>query len=240
MKRPLAPIALTLWLAACSADELAQQVKSQPCSPGGTLSCTCSDGSKGTTTCNADGTSVAACTSCGAAVSASGPGVGGGGPGSGGQGGSAGQPNGGSGAYTPEPGGPAHPPSAVYPNDPTPDGFAIVQQVAQAHPDWLLNSCKDKGGNNEFMNEVARRLRQLDTRWGLNWKRGVVGDLSQDVVDYHYGADPSDGSTNVYIIDMITDHCGSNPKAGWIDVTKATLDGNTVGKWTLAGQNLGP
>ena len=27
----------------------------------------------------------------------------------------------------------------------------------------------------------------MDPRWGLNWKRGRVGDMSQDVVDYYYG-----------------------------------------------------
>jgi hypothetical protein len=94
------------------------------------------------------------------------------------------------------------------------------------------------GGNNEFLYEVVRRLRQQDDRWGLNWKRGVVGDLSQDVVDYHYGDGVSEESTDVYIIDIIVGHCGDTPEAGWIDVTQATLDANTVGMWTLAGQDL--
>jgi hypothetical protein len=127
------------------------------------------------------------------------------------------------------------------PNDPplpAPDRFEIVQQVAAEHPDWLKNSCVEDGGTNDFLFEVARRLRQQDDRWGLNWKRGVVGDLSQDVVDYHYGEGEREESTDVHIIDMIVGHCGDDPQPGWLDVTQATLDANTVGKWTLAGQDL--
>ena len=177
----------------------------------------------------------------GATGGAAGTTVTGGAAGEGGSaGGTTGGTGGGSGGYTPEPGGPAHPPVAVYPNDPAPDGYTIVQQVAAEHPDWLLHSCLDEGGSNEFIFEVARRLRTQDTRWGLNWKRGVVNDLSQDVVDYHYGADPSEGSTNVYIIDIIVGHCGPDPQPGWLDQTEATLQAGTVGMWTLAGQNLGP
>ncbi len=136
-----------------------------------------------------------------------------------------------------EPGEPAGPPQAVPPAPP-PDGYAVVEQVALEHPDWLAGSCVDTGGNNEFLFEVVRRLRQQDDRWGLNWKRGVIGDMSQDVVDYHHGASVSEESTDVYIIDVIVGHCGDKPQAAWIDVTQATLDADTVGMWTLAGQSL--
>lgn len=243
----------------CSDDE----ASATPCTPGQVLVCMCSDGSPGKTTCLPGGAAVGPCTGCATDGGAGAGGTGGTGgvggwPATGGTGatageagsgatggsagsaGSAGSGGTGAGGYTPEPGGPAHPPSAVFPHDPTPDGYSIVQQVAAERPDWLLESCVADGGNNEFLFEVVRRLRAQDTRWGLNWKRGVVGDLSQDVVDYHYGADPSEGSTNVYIVDMITGHCGPDPQPGWIDVTQATLEGNTVGMWTLAGQDLGP
>mgnify|MGYP000676868314 CR=1 FL=1 len=137
----------------------------------------------------------------------------------------------------PAPGEPSDPPQAVPPMPP-PDGAAIVEQVAAEHPDWLQNSCLDSGGTNDFIYEVVRRLRQQDDRWGLNWKRGVVGDMSQDVVDYHYGDGVSEGSTDVYILDVIVGHCGPTPSAGWIDVTQDTLDADTIGVWTLAGQDL--
>jgi len=137
----------------------------------------------------------------------------------------------------PLPGEPSGPPQAVPPMPP-PDGSAVVEQVAAEHPDWLQNSCLDSGGTNEFLFEVVRRLRQQDDRWGLNWKRGVIGDLSQDAIDYHHGDGVSEESTDVYIIDMIIGHCGPTPAAGWIDVTQATADANTIGMWTLAGQDL--
>ena len=121
---------------------------------------------------------------------------------------------------------------------PRPDAYSVVEQVALEHPDWLLNSCVDMGGTNDFLFEVVRRLRQQDDRWGLNWKRGVIGDLSQDIVDYHYGDGVREESTDVYIIDVIVGHCGPKPEAAWIDVTQATLDADTVGMWTLAGQDL--
>lgn len=135
---------------------------------------------------------------------------------------------------------PDDPPQAVWP-DPAPDGSAVVNAVAAEHPEWLTASCVEQGGNNEFLFEVVRRLRMQDDRWGLNWKRGVVGDMSQDVVDYHYGEGVSEESTDVYIIDIIGGHCPEDatpPQPAWIDVTQATLDGGTVGMWTLAGQPL--
>lgn len=132
---------------------------------------------------------------------------------------------------------PSGPPQAVPPAPP-PDASLVVEQTALDRPDLLAASCVETGGNNEFLFEVVRRLRELDDRWGLNWKRGVVGDLSQDVIDYHHGDGVSEGSTEVYIIDIIVGHCGDNPQAGWIDVTQETLDNMTVGMWTLAGQDL--
>jgi hypothetical protein len=135
---------------------------------------------------------------------------------------------------------PDNPPQAVWP-EPAPDGSAVVNAVAAEHPDWLMGSCVAQGGNNEFLFEVVRRLRMQDDRWGLNWKRGTIGDMSQDAIDYHYGEGVSEESTDVYIIDMIGGHCpedGTPPQAAWIDVTQATLDGGTVGMWTLAGQPL--
>lgn len=135
---------------------------------------------------------------------------------------------------------PDEPPQAVPPAPP-PDGSGVVDQVAAEHPDWLTGSCVDQGGTNDFLFEVVRRLRMQDDRWGLNWKRGVVGDLSQDAIDYQWGEGLSEGSTDVYIIDIIGGHCpedGTPPQAAWIDVTQATLDAGTIGMWTLAGEPL--
>ena len=115
---------------------------------------------------------------------------------------------------------------------PLPYLFELVEQVAAEDPTLIAESCQDTGGNWRFLDTVVDRLRRVDTRWGYNWKRGVVGDPSRDVVDYHYGAGADEDSEEVYIIDILVDHCGTNPHPGWTDVTQATLDGGTIGVWT--------
>jgi hypothetical protein len=119
---------------------------------------------------------------------------------------------------------------------PLPDESATVNALASERPDLLAASCLETGGNNDFLFELVRRLRAIDDRWGLNWKRGVVGDMSQDVVDYHFGHGEREGSTDVYIIDVIAGHCGDSPGPTWIDQTEATRKGGTIGMWTLAGR----
>jgi hypothetical protein len=129
----------------------------------------------------------------------------------------------------------APPPDVTAARPPLPDGSGVVRAVAAERPDLLRNSCVDMGGNNEFLFEVVRRLRRMDPRWGLNWKRGRVGDMSQDVVDYYYGpaGAPMEGSPDTYVVDMIGGHCGPTPSPAWIDVTGV---GGALALWTLAGR----
>lgn len=128
----------------------------------------------------------------------------------------------GAGPRTPDP-----PPGTILPMPSY--GPAVVNQMAAAYPGALRNSC----GNNEWLLRLVHALRQIDTRWGFNWKRGVVGDLSQDIVTYNFGPGADEGTTNVYIIDVIFSHCGRNPGPNWQDVTGATRAGGGVGRWTL-------
>lgn len=229
---------LCAWvvLAACTAEEprdpggVVDTGDALACIPGEQRACACPGGAPdGVQICADEGDRFEACMGC--------PGDGDGGTegGTGGTGGSSSSDDGTpppatSDGSTSEGGGP--------PIEGPPDEYDVVEQVAQEHPDWLLASCVKTGGNNEFLFEVVRRLRMIDPRWGLNWKRGMVGDLSQDVVDYHWGNGEPEESTEVFIIDIIVGHCGDDPQAGWIDVTQATADAGTVGMWTLAGQDL--
>jgi hypothetical protein len=119
---------------------------------------------------------------------------------------------------------------------PLPNMAWVVDEVAARHPAALRNSCQEHGGTWEFMDRLVDRLRQFDTRWGYNWKRGNVGDPSLDVVAYNYGAGRDEGTTNVYIIDVIVGHCGNNPGPGWIDQTDATVRGGGIGRWTGRGR----
>jgi len=98
--------------------------------------------------------------------------------------------------------------------------------------DWQ-NSCQDRLGERGWiwLDKLVDRLRTRDLRWGYNGKRGNPNDPSQDVVDYHYGAGPSDGSTQVYIIDVLLQHCGNAPSPAWIDQTDVTAASGTVGRF---------
>jgi hypothetical protein len=119
---------------------------------------------------------------------------------------------------------------------PLPDMGHVVDEVAAERPDLLADSCLDFGGSNDFLDLVVDRLRGTDDRWGYNWKRGNTGDMSQDVVDYHWGHGTREGSEEVYIIDMIVGHCGDDPQPGWLDVTQSTADSGTLGRWTGNGR----
>ena len=114
---------------------------------------------------------------------------------------------------------------------PLPNMYQVVVQVANEYPALLANSCQSHGGSWEFMDRLVDRLRTYDSRWGYNWKRGVTGDPSHDVVDYNWGNNADEGTTDVYIIDVISGHCGSSPQPSWIDVTPFGL-----GRWTGRGR----
>jgi hypothetical protein len=107
-----------------------------------------------------------------------------------------------------------------------------ARAVAARNPFLLAISC----GNYDFMFELVAELRLRDNtnRWGLNWKRGLIGDFSHDIVNYYYGPEGSNmrNDTRVWIYDMIGGHCGPNPNPFWQDQTRATAEAGTVGRWT--------
>jgi hypothetical protein len=99
---------------------------------------------------------------------------------------------------------------------------AVVEGMARAYPNDLYNSCREHGGNNVFMFRVLAALRQRSTRWGLNYKRGWYGDLSQDIVTFNPTNLPDDRNSRIYLFDIISGHCGDRPGPNWADVTDAT------------------
>ena len=115
-------------------------------------------------------------------------------------------------------------------------GASVVNDIASQYPSALRNSCQDRGGTWEFMDRTVDRLRTFDTRWGYNGKRGNTSDPSHDVVDYNFGSQRDEGTTDVYIIDIIGGHCGGNPSPAWIDQTDVTRSQGTVGRWTSRGR----
>jgi len=127
---------------------------------------------------------------------------------------------------------------------PLPNMYSTVTKVVNDNPGILSKkrSCQDAayGGDPvtgwEFMDKTVDALRLVDSRWGYNGKRGNANDPSVDVVDYNYGNQPDEGTTNVYIIDILGGHCGSDPSPSWIDNTAVTINSGTIGRWISRGR----
>ena len=110
----------------------------------------------------------------------------------------------------------------------------IIHGVAAAYPGDLANSCLEHGGNNRWLFRVVRALRERDKRWGLNWKRANVGDMSQDVITYNWGTDPDEGTFKLRAWDIIGGHCGSRPGAQFSEITSPKPPNYSSGaRWTL-------
>lgn len=113
-------------------------------------------------------------------------------------------------------------------------GPSVVRDMAARYPGDLRNSCVEHGGNNRWLFRVVNALRERDKRWGLNWKRAQVGDMSQDVITYNFSADPDEGTSKLRAWDIIGGHCGSNPDWSWNEITSPAPPafGNGA-RWTL-------
>jgi hypothetical protein len=115
-------------------------------------------------------------------------------------------------------------------------GAAVVQAMAVQRRGELLNSC----ANHNWVFLVLQELRRRDSRWGLNWKRGHVGSMSDDILTYNPTNRPDDDNNEIYLIDVIFGHCGSNPDANFQDVTGFTPRNHPdcaaagCARWTLA------
>jgi hypothetical protein len=115
---------------------------------------------------------------------------------------------------------------------PLPNMAGVVAEVAAQFPGALRNSCLEHGGSWEFMDRLIARLREFDTRWGYNCKRGNCPDLSQDVAAYHAGAGPEvNGALETYTVDVISNHCGTSgsPVPWW--APHAYIPGPGAARW---------
>jgi hypothetical protein len=106
----------------------------------------------------------------------------------------------------------------------------IVEAVALSYPTEFAQAHRHGYSRTEreaFIRRVAWELNLLDTSFGLNGKRGT-DELSQDAVSYITSRSPAGG---VEIIDVISGAGGPGARVAWQDVTQATIDAGTVGRF---------
>lgn len=113
-----------------------------------------------------------------------------------------------------------------------PNDSNVVRAIASAYPAALSHSCQPEGGSWEFMDRSVDALRAVNGRYGYNAKRGNMNDPSLDVVSFFRGADANafQGSSDVYIFDLLAGHCGPTPSVFWGDVTDITFSSGTLGR----------
>jgi hypothetical protein len=119
---------------------------------------------------------------------------------------------------------------------PLPDMQGVLAQFANAS-----DSCPRgiKYVNNPWQDRVIDAFRQVDQRWGYNAKPtrtaadngGVPVVAAGDEAAYHYSDGAREGSTDVYLVDMLVNHCGPTPAIGW-----RVFTGEEPGRWTGAGR----
>jgi hypothetical protein len=91
---------------------------------------------------------------------------------------------------------------------------------------------------NPWLNRVMDHFRTFDTRWGYNAKptrtaadnNGVPVVAAGDEAAYNPTSLADEGNTNVLLVDLLVQHCGS-PTIGW-----RVFTGEEPGRWTGAGR----
>jgi hypothetical protein len=106
---------------------------------------------------------------------------------------------------------------------------AALRTLAGPYNHELQNSCTSLGGDNAFLVRTVNHLRAVyDTRWAFNNKRGHIGSRSEDVVAFNPTSRPDQGANQIYLFDIMGNHCPEDNRpvtAGVNDVTNATWYG---------------
>jgi hypothetical protein len=126
------------------------------------------------------------------------------------------------GAAAPGPGpGPAPPPSNGVPGPPFPGAVPNLESQVHAcrarYPAEFACAHTGASCTRQFIVLCARDMNRLDPFVGLNWKRGAVGSLSEDIIAYRgvgTAVDIVNGGA-MEIVDVIFGAGGPNPIVGW-------------------------
>ena len=136
-------------------------------------------------------------------------------------------------------------PTTPPPPPPTPpalpDARAQIQQFFNERPELFAQQCAAgvKYVNSPWQDYIVDRLRQTDPRWGYNGKPtrtaadngGLPVVAAGDELAYFYGTGNPQGSTDVYLVDILLGHCGPSPQLTW-----RVFTGEEPGFWTGAGR----
>ncbi|HEY2905303.1 MAG TPA: hypothetical protein VGJ29_05335 [Vicinamibacterales bacterium] len=107
---------------------------------------------------------------------------------------------------------------------------ATVFSVGAQHPGAVQASCLGTRNDISFPIEMLFVLRtQYDNRWGFNCIRGNCNDPAAKVITYHWSPGPSEGSTDVYIFQIISGACNLEV----FDETAITFGSGTIGRYSL-------
>ena len=126
--------------------------------------------------------------------------------------------------------------SGPSPTRALPNMEGVLAQFANASDSCPRNL---KYVNNPWQDRVIDAFRQQDLRWGYNAKPtrtaadncGVPVVAAGDEAAYHWGDGTREGSTEVHLVDLLTNHCGPTPTIGW-----RVFTGEEPGRWTGAGR----
>jgi hypothetical protein len=116
-----------------------------------------------------------------------------------------------------------------------------IAELTAARPDLFAQQCPNglKYVNNPWQDYIIDNLRLTDPRWGYNAKpnrtpadnNGVPVVAAGDELAYYFGNGTAQGSDQVYLVDMLEQHCGSTPRLTW-----RVFTGEEPGRWTGAGR----
>ena len=124
-----------------------------------------------------------------------------------------------------------------------PDVAALIQRINAENPGLLITgSCPTgrKYENNPWQDRLVDRLREYDTRFGYNAKptrgpadnNGFTVIAAGDEITYFYGSGQAQGSSQVYGIDVLFNHCGDRPELTFRLITDEPMIWTGAGRFT--------
>lgn len=122
-------------------------------------------------------------------------------------------------------------------------GAAVVADMGRRFPGDAARARPSEcpGGSNTFLFRVLQALRQQDSRWGLNYKRGNFPTLSEDIITYNGTDGPDEGASRIHVIDIVGGDClvgvttfADKSSETWANRGQPYCGTEWCARWTLA------